>query len=215
MTGNQKELPRHEMSMTEGVRPERDAIRRREQKSLADLTVGTLPVCGEPGYHRIHGEETKLAPEASSMQYQPQCETVRGVVPDADRLIEPVCARREVDAAARPSLRPAVRAPGGKASRLQGPRVNDRNAGTRVSSPVLTTPASSSESSDGGRWGRSSRSSPRPGKPATWRRGADVLSSLPKEETPVDSGERADAAWLLDIQRKLYTWSRNHPGEAW
>ena len=31
----------------------------------------------------------------------------------------------------------------------------------------------------------------------------------------MDSGEQADAAWLLDIQRKLYTWSRNHPGEAW
>jgi RNA-directed DNA polymerase len=36
-----------------------------------------------------------------------------------------------------------------------------------------------------------------------------------KEEPPVDSGEQADKAWLLDIQRKLYTWSRNHPGEAW
>lgn len=31
----------------------------------------------------------------------------------------------------------------------------------------------------------------------------------------MDSGEQADKAWLLDIQRKLYTWSRNHPGEAW
>src|SRR5690606_21290863 len=24
-----------------------------------------------------------------------------------------------------------------------------------------------------------------------------------------------DSAWLLDIQRKLYTWSRNHPDEAY
>src|SRR6266478_10021774 len=111
MTGNQKELPRHEMSMTEGVRPERDAIRRREQKSLADLTVGTPPVCGEPGYHRIHGEETKLAPEASSKVKRPRCETARGLVPDADRLTEPVCAHRETDAAAEPSLRSVVSAP--------------------------------------------------------------------------------------------------------
>jgi retron-type reverse transcriptase len=36
-----------------------------------------------------------------------------------------------------------------------------------------------------------------------------------KEEPPVDSGEQADKAWLLDIQRKLYTWSRTHPGEPW
>lgn len=25
---------------------------------------------------------------------------------------------------------------------------------------------------------------------------------------------QADKAWLLDIQRKLYTWSRAHPDEA-
>jgi RNA-directed DNA polymerase len=215
MTDNQRELSRHEMSMTEGVRAEGDTIRDCAHESSADLTAGTPPVCGEPGYHRIHGEETKPALEASSTRVTPRCETARGLVPDADRLTEPVCAHRETDAAAEPSLRPVVSAPGGKAGRLKGPRVNDRNAGTRAPSPALTTPANSSESSDGGARGRSSRSSLRPGKPATRRRGADVGSSFAKEESPVDSGEQVDKAWLLDIQRKLYTWSRNHPGEAW
>src|SRR5260370_38043095 len=51
--------------------------------------------------------------------------------------------------------------------------------------------------------------------PVTRRRGTDVSSGFAKGEPPVDSGEQADKAWLLDIQRKLYTWSRNHPGEAW
>jgi RNA-directed DNA polymerase len=215
MTDNQKKLSRHEMSTTEGVRAEGDTIRDRTQNSSADLTVGTPPVCGDFGYHRIHGEETKPVPEASSIAYESRCETARDLVPDADRLVEPVCARCETDAAVEPSLWPAVSAPGGKAGRLQGPRVNDRNAGTRVSPPVFNTPASSSESSEDGRRGRSSRSSPRPVRPVTRRRGTDVSSGFAKEEPPVDSGEQVDQPWLLDIQRKLYTWSRNHPGRAW
>lgn len=31
------------------------------------------------------------------------------------------------------------------------------------------------------------------------------------EETSVDSDERADEAWLLGVQRKLYQWSRDNP----
>jgi len=31
----------------------------------------------------------------------------------------------------------------------------------------------------------------------------------------VDTDDQAARAWLLDIQSKLYTWSRDHPGEAW
>jgi hypothetical protein len=65
MTDNRKELSHREMSMKEGVRPTRDAIRHRVEKSLADLNVRNLPVRGEPGYHRVYGEETKLVPEAS------------------------------------------------------------------------------------------------------------------------------------------------------
>jgi hypothetical protein len=102
MTDNHKELSRHEMSMTEGARADGDTIRDRTQESSAGLTVGTPPVCGEPGYHRVHGEETKLAPEASLKANRPRCETARGLVPDADRLSKPVCEHRETDAAAEP-----------------------------------------------------------------------------------------------------------------
>lgn len=38
---------------------------------------------------------------------------------------------------------------------------------------------------------------------------------MQKEEKAVDTDYRACKAWLLDIQSKLYAWSRNHPDEAW
>ena len=31
----------------------------------------------------------------------------------------------------------------------------------------------------------------------------------------MDTDYQAEQAWLLDIQSKLYAWSRNHPGECW
>jgi hypothetical protein len=31
----------------------------------------------------------------------------------------------------------------------------------------------------------------------------------------VDTVYQADKVWLLDIQRKLYTWSRSTPDDAW
>ena len=31
----------------------------------------------------------------------------------------------------------------------------------------------------------------------------------------MDTVYQADKAWLLDIQRKLYTWSRTNPDDAW
>lgn len=36
-----------------------------------------------------------------------------------------------------------------------------------------------------------------------------------KEKSTVDTDEQVDSAWLLDIQRKLYAWSRTHPDDAW
>jgi RNA-directed DNA polymerase len=36
-----------------------------------------------------------------------------------------------------------------------------------------------------------------------------------KEKRLVDSSSQADKAWLLDIQRKLYTWSRANPDDAY
>jgi RNA-directed DNA polymerase len=35
------------------------------------------------------------------------------------------------------------------------------------------------------------------------------------EEPPVDSGDQADEAWLLGIQRKLYQWSRTNPDDSY
>jgi RNA-directed DNA polymerase len=45
------------------------------------------------------------------------------------------------------------------------------------------------------------------------RQGTDEFVAT--EEPPVDSGDRADEAWLLGIQRKLYQWSRTHPDESY
>ncbi len=36
-----------------------------------------------------------------------------------------------------------------------------------------------------------------------------------KEKQLVDSNYQADKAWLLDIQRKLYTWRRGIPTMRW
>jgi RNA-directed DNA polymerase len=35
------------------------------------------------------------------------------------------------------------------------------------------------------------------------------------EEPPVDSGDQADEAWLLGIQRKLYQWSSTNPDDTY
>jgi RNA-directed DNA polymerase len=36
-----------------------------------------------------------------------------------------------------------------------------------------------------------------------------------KEKSAVDTDDQADKTWLLDIQHKLYAWSRAHPDDAW
>ena len=45
------------------------------------------------------------------------------------------------------------------------------------------------------------------------RQGVDTLSK--PEERSVDTDQRADQAWLLGVQRKLYQWSRANPNEAY
>src|SRR6266566_2415221 len=66
--------------------------------------------------------------------------------------------------------------------------------------------------------GRSLRSSPRPGKPVTWRR--EAASSQPWEwktrRSPVNMGAplptaEAAAARVLEIQTKLHQWATDHP----
>lgn len=109
--------------------------------------------------------------------------TARGLVPELDRLTESVWSYRANDAAARPSPRPAVSAPKGKVSRLRDPRVSGWNAGTRAGAPMRRASASPSESGEALARGRSSRSSPRTGKPSTWRRGTGVLVEFTKGGT--------------------------------
>ncbi|GEM_PF-712663 len=216
MTDDQNKSSPREMSTTEGVRTGGGTSRNHHQHSSADLNVGTPSVVGEPGYQGTYGETTKPASEASSIKGTSRGETARDVVvPDVDRLIEPVYAHRGIDAATEPSLRSIACASGSKAGRLQGPRVIDCNAGTCIPPPEENNPASPAESGQGGTRGRSSRSSQRPVTPATRPRGTDVVSSLPKKEPLMDVSEQEDKTWLLNIQRKLYTWSRNHPEEAW
>ncbi len=45
--------------------------------------------------------------------------------------------------------------------------------------------------------------------------GRRFVSACTKEKQAVDTDYQADKVWLLDIQRKLYVWSRNHPEQAW
>ncbi len=39
----------------------------------------------------------------------------------------------------------------------------------------------------------------------------EVDAFLKTEEGFVDSDHQADHAWLLNVQRKLYRWSQDHP----
>jgi len=45
------------------------------------------------------------------------------------------------------------------------------------------------------------------------RQGVGTL--LKTEERPVDTGHQVEQAWLLSVQKKLYQWSREHPGEQY
>ena len=99
----------------------------------------------------------------------------------------------------------------------KGPWVFDRNAGTRSRSPARSTLASSRSRAMGDRGdgasvvvgGRESRSHGE-GKQAS-------RSACSKEKRAVDTDHQADKAWLLDTQRKLYTWSQNrlHAVRCW
>src|SRR6266849_7128605 len=47
-------------------------------------------------------------------------------------------------------------------------------------------------------------------------KGRQGVDKLPKpEERFVDTNQRADQAWLLGVQRKLYQWSRANPNEPY
>ncbi len=44
-------------------------------------------------------------------------------------------------------------------------------------------------------------------------KGGQEVDTLSMTEKSVDADARADKAWLLSVQRKLYQWSREHPEE--
>ena len=75
-----------------------------------------------------------------------------------------------------------------------------------------------SSSSDGSRAGRSPRSSPRSGKPATWQRGAASSQTWDRKtrRSPVNTGaswpsaDEAEAR-VLEIQTKLHQWATDDP----
>src|SRR5215207_5814397 len=78
--------------------------------------------------------------------------------------------------------------------------------------------AGSCSAGQAGTW-RSRRSSPRPGKPVTWRRAAassqqrdwDGGRSLVNTGVPWPEPEEAEA-WVLRIQTKLHQWATDDPG---
>jgi hypothetical protein len=68
---------------------------------------------------------------------------------------------------------------------------------------------------DGHCRGRSFRSSQRAGKPCTRRREAGRRGVCTTGERSVDTDHRAAEAWVLNVQRKLYQWSKANPDDAW
>ena len=145
----------------------------------------------------------------------PAFETARGMVCDLDRLTELVWACRDDGMAASVSSLQADRAPWGKAGRL---RVHGLSIGT-------SEPACSRRSV-------ADRLAVRSPEMAAWRgrvpvvvrgresrphgEGEQVLVGLQRRRNkPVDAVYQADQAWLLDIQCRLYRWSRAEPADAY
>lgn len=175
-----KELPLHQMRVDGRGRRSSGAIRGLGIHSRAVSTVPDAICPSRAGLPQdLTARNTKLVSEASVNQPTLRSQDSEESGVRLDRLSYPIWSRRFVDAAAKHSSFFVVSAPWGKASRLTGPWVFDRNVRTQLRSPTTSsTSASPSESGEGRSWGRSARSSRRPGKPATWRRGAGIAWSL-------------------------------------
>jgi RNA-directed DNA polymerase len=63
----------------------------------------------------------------------------------------------------------------------------------------------------GMRAGRSPCSSPRAGNPSTLAKGDRRSIEFLKPGKSVDTDAKTDNVWLLDVQKRLYQWSREHP----
>jgi retron-type reverse transcriptase len=77
---------------------------------------------------------------------------------------------------------------------------------------LTTTPFGVAETtSDRCSKGRSLRSSPRTGKPSTWRR--EVVDTVGRQEE--GSSDPVNIGFILNMQRKLYRWSREAPDRVY
>jgi len=175
-----KKLPLHQMRVEGRGRQSSGVIR---GLSVHSRAVSTVPVAICPSRAGLPQDpmarDTKLASEASSKQPSLRSQDSEEAGVSLDRLSYLVWSHRFVDAATAHSSFTVVSTPRGKASRLKDPWVFDRNVRTRLRPPATSsTSASPSESGEGRSRGRSARSSRRPGKPATWRRGAGIAWSL-------------------------------------
>lgn len=85
---------------------------------------------------------------------------------------------------------------------------------------VLSEPGNQITASDGiaemtgerGGLGRNPHSSPRAGKPSTRRRG--IVDAASRQEGDGKPSDSVNTEAILDMQRKLYCWSRNDPGKV-
>ena len=138
------------------------------------------------GYHRIYGEVlmSKSVSEASVFKtitlYQRDSGRYGVRSRQADLNLSGRIATMVRPQTSHHSLRAEL--PGVNSGSPKGSRVINRNAGTSVRLPVYSGPASCSESRDDWTLGQSSRSSPRPGKPVTWRRRTGVCRFARKEK---------------------------------
>lgn len=60
--------------------------------------------------------------------------------------------------------------------------------------------------------GQSFRSSPRTGKPSTWRR--EAVDAVCRQEAIVQAISPVNTGYVLDMQRKLYRWSHSNPKQT-
>lgn len=145
-------------------------VKRAERSEMPGLEL----LIGELGYHRIYGEITKLVSEPSLMRTGLEWSSMRRGCPiwtgypHRSGRIDSSMRRRNTH------VHPPSAHPGAKRAAY---RIHGLSIGTQelaCGCRGVAAPAGSSESSDPRTRGRSSRSSRRPGKPATWRRGAGI-----------------------------------------
>ena len=92
-----------------------------------------------------------------------------------------------------------------------GPKAGKRNPSEPENLIVAPLLGVTKATGDRRNEGRSLRSSPRTGKPSTWRREA-VGTACRQEE---GSSGPVNIGFILNMQRKLYRWSREDPGRVY